>query len=71
MLSFVINVSAAVFLSLSGRVHWGLVPVMAVASLFGGIIGGRLASRIDAIKLRRVVVAFGLIVAARLVLAAR
>ncbi len=70
MLSFVINISAAVFLSFSGHVHWGLVPVMAVASLLGGLLGGRFASRIDAVKLRRVVVAFGLLVAARLIVAA-
>ena len=43
---------------------------MALASLVGGIVGGRFASRIDAVKLRRVVVAFGLIVAVKLIIGA-
>jgi uncharacterized protein len=70
VLSLAINLSAAVFLSASGHVNWALVPVMAVASLIGGVLGGRIASRIDPVRLRRVVVTFGVLVAIRLILAA-
>jgi uncharacterized protein len=68
VLSLFINVSAAIFLSFSGHVHWGLVGVMAAGSLVGGIVGGRYASRVDPVKLRRVVVSFGIIVALKLIL---
>ena len=67
VLSLFINVAAAIFLSLSGHVQWGLVGVMAVGSLVGGVIGGRYASRLDPVKLRRVVVSFGILVALKLI----
>ena len=59
-LSFVINVVAAVFFAFSGHVRWELVPVMAVASIVGGLAGGRLAGRISGDQLRKVVVVAGL-----------
>ena len=62
-LSFVINLVAAVFFLFSGKVVWGLVPVMAVGSLLGGYVGGRLARVIDSGLLRRLVVAAGVAVA--------
>ena len=62
-LSFVINLVAAVFFLFSGKVVWGLVPVMAVGSLLGGYAGGRLARIIDSGLLRRLVVAAGVAVA--------
>jgi uncharacterized membrane protein YfcA len=62
-LSFVINVVAAVFLAFSGHVQWEVVPVMAVASVAGGVIGGRFVSLVNAEWLRRVVVATGVAVA--------
>jgi uncharacterized membrane protein YfcA len=62
-LSFVINLMAAVLFAFSGQVRWQLVPVMAVASVGGGILGGRLVRVIDAAMLRRVVVAIGIVVA--------
>ena len=63
VLSFVVNLVAAVFFAFSGQVVWSLVAVMAVSSLLGGYGGGRVASRIDPLLLRRVVVVFGLAVA--------
>lgn len=63
-LSFVINLVAAVFFVFSGRVRWSLVPVMAVASLAGGLLGGRLVPLIPERLLRRLVVLAGLGVAA-------
>jgi uncharacterized membrane protein YfcA len=63
-LSLVINLVAAVFFAFSGHVRWSLVPVMAVASIAGGVLGGRLATRISADLLRRLVVIAGVAVAA-------
>lgn len=62
-LSFVINVVAAVFLAFSGHVQWEVVPVMAAASVTGGVIGGRFVSVVNADWLRRLVVATGVAVA--------
>jgi uncharacterized membrane protein YfcA len=62
-LSFVINVVAAMSFALTGRVRWELVPVMAVAALVGGTLGGRFARRVNATVLRRVVVVAGTAVA--------
>jgi uncharacterized membrane protein YfcA len=62
-LSFVINSAAAVFLLFSGKVVWNAVLVMAVGALAGGVIGGRVASRINPLVLRWMVIAVGLVVA--------
>jgi uncharacterized protein len=62
-LSFVVNVVAAVFFAFSGHVVWILVPVMAVASVAGGGLGGRLAKVVNSDVLRGVVVVIGLGVA--------
>jgi uncharacterized membrane protein YfcA len=65
-LSLVINVLAAVVLAPSGEVVWLFVVPMAVASLLGGVVGGRLAQVVPAGVLRTVVVAFGIVVALNL-----
>jgi uncharacterized protein len=62
-LSFVVNLAAAVFFVFSGKVVWELVPVMAAASVVGGVTGGRLVQVIDATLLRGLVVAMGVAVA--------
>jgi uncharacterized membrane protein YfcA len=62
-LQFVVNVAAAVFFVFSGRVVWPLVPVMAAAAIVGGFAGGRLATVIDSVLLRRAVVVAGVGVA--------
>ncbi len=62
-LSFVVNLAAAVFFVFSGKVVWELVPVMAAASIVGGVTGGRLVQVIDAALLRGLVVAIGVAVA--------
>ena len=62
-LSFVINLVAALFFLFSGKVVWALVPIMAVGSLLGGYLGGRLARVIDSHFLRRLVVVAGVAVA--------
>lgn len=68
-LQFVVNVVAAVFFAFSGRVVWPLVPVMAAAAIVGGFAGGRLATVIDSVLLRRVVVVAGVGVAVALFVA--
>jgi uncharacterized membrane protein YfcA len=62
-LAFVINICAAVLFAATGHVRWELVPVMAVAALIGGNIGGRLSRVVNPTILRRVVVLFGIAVA--------
>lgn len=63
LLSFLVNISAALFLSFSGKVVWSLVLVMAPASLIGGHFGGRVASSLPAGKMRAGVIVFGVTVA--------
>jgi uncharacterized membrane protein YfcA len=62
-ISFSINIAAAVFFLFSGQVLWPAAVVMAIGSLAGGAIGGRLAGKIKPIMLRRIVVTVGLVVA--------
>ena len=62
-ISLSVNVAAAVFFVFSGQVVWPAVLVMAVCALLGGWLGGRLAGRVKASTLRRLVVTIGLIVA--------
>jgi uncharacterized membrane protein YfcA len=63
-LQLAINILAAVFFAVSGHVRWELVPVMAVAAVVGGTIGGRFVRIVNPTWLRRAVVVFGLVVAA-------
>jgi len=62
-LSFVVNLAAAIFFVFSGKVVWELVPVMAAASIVGGVAGGRMVTVIDAGVLRVLVVGIGVAVA--------
>lgn len=65
VLSLVINLCAAVVFAITGHVRWELVPIMAVAALIGGSLGGRLSRVVNPTALRRTVVVFGLAVAVR------
>jgi uncharacterized protein len=58
VLALVINVVAAGFFLGSGRVLWSLVAVMAPMSLLGGLVGGKLVSRIKPAALRGAVVTY-------------
>ncbi|MBX3057248.1 MAG: sulfite exporter TauE/SafE family protein [Anaerolineae bacterium] len=62
-ISFAINITAALFFLFSGQVVWAAAAVMAGGALLGGVLGGRLASRIKPSSLRRVVVMIGVVVA--------
>lgn len=63
VMSFVINTTAAVFFLASGKVYWSIAGVMAVASLLGGSVGGRLAGKVKPKQLRSIVVTIGFVVA--------
>lgn len=64
-LSAVINILAALFFLFSRQVVWGMAAVMAVASLLGGSLGGRIASRLDPRWLRAIVLLLGVVVAVK------
>jgi uncharacterized protein len=70
LLSLVINLVGAAFFALFADVVWAAVAVMAVASLLGGQAGVLLARRLNDRLLRWLVVAFGVVVAVRLLLRA-
>jgi uncharacterized membrane protein YfcA len=63
IISFSINIAAAIFFVFSGQVVWSVALVMAVGALAGGALGGRLAGWIQPVALRRIVVTAGVIIA--------
>jgi uncharacterized protein len=63
IISFSINIAAAIFFIFSGQVVWSVALVMAVGALVGGALGGRLAGWIRPVLLRRIVVTAGVIIA--------
>ena len=64
LVSFCVNIAAAIFFLFSGKIVWWAMLVMAVGALVGGNLGGRLAGRIRPIVLRSMVVTVGLVIAA-------
>ena len=62
-IALVCNLLAALLFALRAPLAWADVGVMAAASLAGGVLGGRLAERLDPARLRGVVVAIGLAMA--------
>lgn len=60
--AFSVNAAAAIFFLFSHQVVWSAAAVMAVGALLGGVIGGKLAGRIQPVTLRRIVVTIGIIV---------
>ncbi len=60
-IAFTVNVAAALFFVLSGRVIWPLAMVMAIGALLGGILGGKFAGRVPPATLRWTVVTIGII----------
>lgn len=63
VLSFVINLIAAIVFALGRHVAWSLVPSLAVGSIIGGIVGARAVRVVKPLYLRTFVVLFGLAVA--------
>jgi uncharacterized membrane protein YfcA len=62
ILSFFINIAAAVFFLFSGQIVWPAALVMMVGAVAGGVLGGRLAGRIKPATLRRIVVIVGVVI---------
>ncbi|HEV7212775.1 MAG TPA: sulfite exporter TauE/SafE family protein [Blastococcus sp.] len=69
-LSAVTATISLVIFSLFGPVDWAVVAVAAPASLVGGFLGARVATRIPATPLRVFIVTFGLVVSVYLFLRA-
>ena len=67
-LSAVTATVTLVVFGIFGPVHWGVVAVAAPASLLGGFLGARIATRIPAAPLRVVIVLFGVAVSGYLFL---
>lgn len=61
--SLVVNACAALFFLTSGHVVWSAAVVMCIAALAGGFSGGRVAHRVSAATLQRIVLAIGVLVA--------
>jgi uncharacterized membrane protein YfcA len=69
LLSLLVSVVAAVWFVLFADVSWVAVAVMAAASLLGGQFGVLLARRLDDRVLRWLVIAFGVVIGMRLLIA--
>lgn len=67
MLSLVMNAIAVVYFAFFGPVAWAMAAVMAVGAVAGGWSGVGVARRLGRTWLRRVVVAYGVVVAAVLI----
>ncbi len=63
-IALVCNLLAALLFVLRAPLAWAEVAVMALSALAGGLLGGRLAERLDPARLRGAVVAIGLVMAA-------
>jgi uncharacterized membrane protein YfcA len=61
-LSAVTATVTVVIFGLFGPVYWGVVAVAAPASLIGGFLGARIATRIPTTPLRIFIVVFGIVV---------
>jgi uncharacterized membrane protein YfcA len=68
VLSLVINAVAVLYFALLGPVAWPAAVTMAAGALSGGWLGAGLARRLGRTWLRRVVIAYGVFVAAVLIL---
>ena len=60
--AFAVNIAAAIFFLFSGQVIWSAALVMAIGALIGGVLGGKIASRIKPSSLRWTVVVIGVII---------
>ena len=56
------NLAAAILFAFSGKINWSVAVVMMASALLGGLMGGRLASRVKPNVLRWIVVTIGFIV---------
>ena len=63
VLAGVANLSAAVVFVVGGKVLWSAAAILAVSSLLGGWLGGRITRRLPAIALRGLVILVGIVAA--------
>ncbi len=63
VISLSVNLAAAIFFIFSDKILWPVAGVMAVFALLGGVLGGKIASRVKPSTLRWMVVGIGLVVA--------
>lgn len=63
MLAFGINVAAAAFFVVSGEVVWPAALGMAIATIVGGLLGGKFARAVNPLLLRRTVVLLAVVLA--------
>jgi uncharacterized membrane protein YfcA len=63
LLSLVVNVAASWFFLFSNQVYWSAAIVIAIGSLIGGLLGGKLARIISPSYLRQTVVILSIIIA--------
>lgn len=68
LMSLIINLVSAIFFAIFAPVAWFPVIIMAVASLLGGNLGVFVARRLSNTVLRALVVAFGVVVAVKLLI---
>ena len=62
VLSAVVGLTTVLIYSIFGPVDWAAVAVLAPATITGGVLGARLARRLPASILRRVIICFGAVV---------
>lgn len=63
VISLSVNIAAAIFFLFSDKILWPVAGVMAVFALLGGMLGGKIASRVKPSTLRWLVVGIGFAVA--------
>lgn len=63
LLSLVVNVAASCFFFFSNQVYWSAAIVVAIGSLIGGLLGGKIARIISPSYLRKTVVILSIITA--------
>lgn len=63
VLAGVANLSAAVVFVVGGKVLWSAAAILAVSSLLGGWLGGRVTRRLPAVALRALVIVVGVVAA--------
>jgi uncharacterized membrane protein YfcA len=63
LLSLVVSLASVAYFAVFGPVEWGAAAIMSVAAFAGGNLGVALARRLPPEVLRKVVVAFGVVVA--------
>ncbi|MFN4066734.1 MAG: sulfite exporter TauE/SafE family protein [Thermosynechococcus sp.] len=63
ILAFGVNAAAAAFFVVSGEVVWPVAVGMAIATIIGGLLGGKFARAVNPLLLRRIVVLLAVVLA--------